>query len=82
MKKVFLFIMMLFFVSSAIPTSASAELGLKDELCRVTCTIHVSDGFGGSIGISATAGSLFTSCERAAEKACHRAAKKAMSIFL
>lgn len=53
----------------------------NEELCRVTCTINVPDGFGGTIGISGTAGNIFTSCETAREEACKIALKNVMAIM-
>lgn len=53
----------------------------NEEVCRVTCTINVSDGFGGTIGISGTAGNIFTSCETAREEACKRALQNVIDIM-
>ena len=49
--------------------------------CRVTCTVQVPDGFGGFIGITASGGNIFTSCERAGEMACHNAMTAAFAIL-
>lgn len=50
--------------------------------CRVTCTILVSDGFGGMTGFSATAGGPFTSCETARTKACAKASRNALAAIM
>lgn len=43
----------------------------NNDFCRVSCTMVIDNGFGGSTEISASAGSIFTSCETA-QKNCHR----------
>lgn len=45
--------------------------GNEDGLCRVTCSMSIDNGMGGSTTISASAGSIFTSCETA-QTNCHR----------
>lgn len=52
------------------------------DVVRVTCTINVPDGFGGSIGISGTSGNIFTSAATARENACKKAAQNAMAIMM
>ncbi len=59
----------------------SNEEKKSSEVCRITCTIQVSDGFGGTIGITATAGNIFTSCETAGARACRKASRKANAIL-
>ena len=54
----------------------------NEDVCRVTCTINVRDGFGGSIGISGTSGNMFTSCETARENACKKALQNAVDIMM
>jgi len=50
--------------------------------CRTTCTIYVDDGFGGYIGISASAGGWFVSCETALERACAKVAEIALDMLV
>lgn len=40
-----------------------------DDVCRITVTMSVPDGFGGHVGFSASAGNMFTSCEEARQRA-------------
>ena len=53
----------------------------NEDVCRITCTINVPDGFGGSIGISGTSGNIFTSCETAREDACKKALKNVLELM-
>lgn len=53
----------------------------SEDYCRMTCTIFVEDGFGGFIGISATAGGIFTSCETALSNACKKVAQTALNMM-
>jgi len=80
LKGLFLGVVTLFTFNS---TDTKAELISQDAtVCRVTCTISVPDGFGGSLGISGTAGNFFTSCESAREKACKRAAQNVFDVLM
>lgn len=69
------------FSTHAVETNTSTPIA-NEDFCRVTCTINVPDGFGGSIGISGTAGNFLTSCESAREKACKRAFENTMDIMM
>lgn len=53
----------------------------EEAICRVTCTINIPDGLGGSIGISASAGGIFTDCETAGERACRKVLDNINSIL-
>jgi len=69
-------------VSLFIFNAADAKINSTEEIdCRVTCTITVADGFGGAVGISATAGNIFTGCSRARERACRKAHKKIFKVI-
>jgi hypothetical protein len=64
-------------------TNTKESLNSSNEIvCRVTCTISVPDGFGGSVGFSGTAGNFLTSCESAREKACKRAFQNVMDALM
>ncbi|MFD0860812.1 hypothetical protein ACFQ1M_01220 [Sungkyunkwania multivorans] len=71
-----------FFSLATVSTGVGSSETKEEPVCRVTCTINVPDGFGGSIGVSGTAGNFLTSCETARERACRRAAENAMAILM
>lgn len=50
----------------------------EPSICRITCSISAKDEDGTVRTYTATAGSIFTSCETAGERACNKA-KEAMS---
>ncbi|WP_192821919.1 hypothetical protein [Rufibacter sp. LB8] len=79
MKRIFPVILVFcFFINSNVKSYPKAN----NPFCRVTCTINVPDGFGGSYGFSGTAGNIFTSCETAMEKACKEATRNAFEIMM
>lgn len=80
LKGLFIGIISLMSVNS-VQTNADSTLS-ENMVCRVTCTVSVPDGFGGSIGFSGTAGNFLTSCENARDKACRRAFQNAMDAFM
>lgn len=80
LKGLFLGVVSLFTFNS---TLTDVETTVTEEIvCRVTCTISVPDGFGGTIGFSGTAGNFLTSCESARDKACRRAFQNAMDALM
>ena len=80
MKKVLILIVIFFFSVNNI--SAKKELDINDNTpCRITCTVAVEDGFGGWIGVSATAGNIFTSCSTARAMACRKAHLRASHMI-
>lgn len=80
MLKIF-FLGMLGFSSMENSTENTNLKMADDNVCRITCTINVPDGFGGTIGISATAGNFWTNCEDAGKKACQKATLRAMNAL-
>ena len=80
LKGLFLGVMTLFMFDS--PDSEAEFISKEAAACRVTCTISVPDGFGGSIGVSGTAGNFLTSCENAREKACKKATQNAFDVLM
>ncbi|WP_157730062.1 hypothetical protein [Tenacibaculum jejuense] len=70
------------FSNTTTKSSSDNNLNSNKDFCRVTCTVSVPDGFGGSIGISATAGNFLTGCKKARERACKKAARKSMSAIM
>lgn len=79
MKTFFLALFMTFFFNQ--PKNLAVDVPTPEkDLCRMTCTIYMDDGFGGYIGISATAGGWFTSCEDAFVNACVKVSKMAMDM--
>jgi hypothetical protein len=54
----------------------------NQDVCRITCTMNVPDGFGGTIGFSATSGNIFTSCETAREDACDKLLRKITEVII
>ena len=49
---------------------------------RMTCTIHVPDGFGGYLALTATAGNIFDSSTSAAVKACKKVGQMALNFLM
>lgn len=80
MKKILLVLIMMATSVAISNDSQAAPVGPSAD-CRITCTIYIPDGFGGIIGISASAGNIFTSCERARERACTAVIATAMDIL-
>ncbi len=54
---------------------------LNHNLCRVSCTVSASDGFGNTVGVTASAGNIFTSCATAGEMACAKARRQLFLIM-
>lgn len=54
---------------------------MDSDYCRMTCTTYVADGFGGIIGISASAGGIFTDCQTALTNACKKIARKVVNML-
>ena len=80
MKTFFLALIMTTFLTqpqSQINTATSP----KSDHCTMTCTIYVEDGFGGSYGISASAGGWFTNCDEALRKACLKVSEIAFDLL-
>jgi len=72
-----LLVLLLWFVGFT-PSSYSAPVSeIASDACRVSCTISV-----GGVGVTATAGGIFTSCERAGDKACAKATVMAVKLLV
>ena len=80
LKGLFLGVVYLFTFNSTVTDTKTNST--EEIFCSVTCTISVPDGFGGSIGFSATAGNLFTDCQTARERACRKVTRKIMSAMM
>ncbi len=52
---------------------SSKKAKVNKNICRITCTITGEGEFGNEHEVTVTAGSIFTSCETAGERACQRA---------
>lgn len=52
------------------------------DVCRICCTVSVADPTGGLLGFTACSGGIFTSCETAGDKACGKAARKALEAAM
>lgn len=57
------------------------KLKIKKPLCHICCSVTVFNGNGMGSTVTACAGWLLTSCETAAERACHRAEVAAEEIL-
>lgn len=58
-----------------------AKMKVPTDYCRVCCTVSISDGLGGIIGITACSGNIFTSCETAGQNACAKAGRNAIEAL-
>ncbi len=64
-----------------VKTQGSEKAESNKNVCRITCSVSTKDEDGNVVTYTATAGSIFTSCETAGEKACTKAREAMAAAF-